>query len=299
MAKYPKCYTLTRGDSKEFGDYDLVQLTLNHRVYPGSRKAHSYLPALCYKYPNTQFVCHYDFVYLASKYVVFNKSVKQAICDELSLLLSIDCPNFVGVVMHVDTAIKSKVRDSLFPEQTIDVEYNSKIFNLSKLKEYVGREWDLVLDSLVLLSEDLHKTGKLICNRIYLENTVKTPFPFKSSIAMESIAKICWENRLYGVCYDTEHLYAQLGSNIDSLKQFINAHGSSIPILVHLNCIPAKVRPMSNLDRHSETTIAECSLYSQKDYEDIVQFLVDRGILFVREVKEEARKRELDLWEKL
>ena len=64
---------------------------------------------------------------------------------------------------------------------------------------------------------------------------------------------------------------------------------------MHLNTIPAEVSPCSCKDRHSETDISECSLNSIDYYKAYSESLDKLGIPWVREVKEEAMTRELNL----
>ena len=133
-------YTVSyKEDFHRLGEFNTVQITLNYRTFPGKRKSVEMFKRLCDTYPKVRFICHYDFIYQATKYKAFTSEVKKAMLEELAGLLCLDVPNFVGVVMHTDTPFKKEVFSSMFPEQVIDTTYNSKIFNLGMLKYYINQ----------------------------------------------------------------------------------------------------------------------------------------------------------------
>ena len=68
--------------------------------------------------------------------------------------------------------------------------------------------------------------------------------------------------------------------------------GVGVSTMLHLNCIPKEVAPFSNKDRHSHTTIFECTLNHEDAYIEIAR-RIPYSVPWVREVKGETRDREL------
>lgn len=293
-------YTVSyKDDFHRLGEFNTVQITLNYRTFPGKRKSVEMFKRLCDTYPKVRFICHYDFIYQATKYKAFQPEVKKAMLEELAGLICLDVPNLAGVVMHTDTPFKKEVFSSMFPEQVIDTTYNSKIFNLGMLKYYSTsrlRE-SLSVDSIRELGADLRDlTSALQRRKIYLENTVKTSVPdsayqFPTTFLQECIYPV---RDIYGICVDTEHLYASHGVELQSVVNLAvdGLPGVGVSTMLHLNCIPKEVAPFSNKDRHSHTTIFECTLNHEEAYIEAVRS-IPRNVPWVREVKGETRDREL------
>nr|DAI26695.1 MAG TPA: hypothetical protein [Caudoviricetes sp.] len=291
-------YTVSyKEDFHRLGEFNTVQITLNYRTFPGKRKSVEMFKRLCDTYPKVRFICHYDFIYQATKYKAFTPEVKKAMLEELAGLLCLDVPNFVGVVMHTDTPFKKEVFSSMFPEQVIDTTYNSKIFNLGMLKYYINQWESLSIESIRELGADLRDLISALQRRkIYLENTVKTSIPcsiykFPTTFLQDSIYPV---KDVFGVCVDTEHIYASHGVELQSAVNLavdvLPGHG--ISTMLHLNCIPKEVAPFSNKDRHSHSTIFECTLNHEDAYINIVRS-IPYYVPWVREVKGETRDREL------
>lgn len=293
-------YTVSyKDDFSRLAEFNTVQITLNYRTFPSKRKSAQVFKSLCDTYPKVRFICHYDFIYQATKYKVFNPEVKKAMLEELASLLCLDAPNFVGVVMHTDTPFKKEVFSSGSSELVIDTTYNSKIFNLGMLKYYSGtftRE-SLSVDSIRELGADLRDlTSALQRRKIYLENTVKTLIPnsayqYPTTFLQECIYPV---KDIYGICVDTEHLYASSGVELQSAVNLALQviPGVGISSMLHLNCIPKEVTPFSNKDRHSHTTIFECTVNHEDAYINIAR-RIPHAVPWVREVKGETRDREL------
>lgn len=291
-------YTVSyKEDFHRLGEFNTVQITLNYRTFPGKRKSVEMFKRLCDTYPKVRFICHYDFIYQATKYKSFTLEVKKAMLEELAGLLCLDVPNFVGVVMHTDTPFKKEVFSSMFPEQVIDTTYNSKIFNLGMLKYYINQWESLSIESIRELGADLRDLISALQRRkIYLENTVKTSIPcsiykFPTTFLQDSIYPV---KDVFGVCVDTEHIYASHGVELQSAVNLavdvLPGHG--ISTMLHLNCIPKEVVPFSNKDRHSHSTIFECTLNHEDAYINIVRN-IPYYVPWVREVEGETRDREL------
>ena len=132
--------------------------------------------------------------------------------------------------------------------------------------------------------------------KIYLENTVKTSIPcsiykFPTTFLQDSIYPV---KDVFGVCVDTEHIYASHGVELQSAVNLAVdvLPGYGISTMLHLNCIPKEVAPFSNKDRHSHSTIFECTLNHEDAYINIVRS-IPYYVPWVREVKGETRDREL------
>lgn len=293
-------YTVSyKDDFDRLAEFNTVQITLNYRTFPSKRKSAQMFKSLCDAYPKVRFICHYDFIYQATKYKAFNPEVKKAMLEELASLLCLDAPNFVGAVMHTDTPFKKEVFSSDSPKFVIESTYNSKIFNLGVLMYYSdthSRE-SLSVDSIRELGMDLRDlTSALQRRKIYLENTVKTLIPnsmykYPLTFLHECIYSV---KDIYGICVDTEHLYASSGVDLQTAVNLAiyAIPGSGISSMLHLNCIPKEVAPFSNKDRHSHSTIFECTVNHEDAYIDIAR-RIPYSVPWVREVKGETRDREL------
>lgn len=293
-------YTVSyKDDFDRLAEFNTVQITLNYRTFPSKRKSAQMFKSLCDTYPKVRFICHYDFIYQATKYKAFNQEVKKAMLEELAGLLCLDAPNFVGVVMHTDTPFKKEVFSSDSPKFVIESIYNSKIFNLGMLMYYSDPQLreSLSVDSIRELGADLRDlTSALQRRKIYLENTVKTSVPnsaykYPTTFLQECIYPV---KDIYGICVDTEHLYASSGVELQSAVNLAIQviPGVGISSMLHLNCIPKEVAPFSNKDRHSHTTIFECTLNHEDAYIEIAR-RIPYSVPWVREVKGETRDREL------
>ena len=185
----------------------------------------------------------------------------------------------------------------MFPEQVIDTTYNSKIFNLGMLKYYINQWESLSIESIRELGADLRDLISALQRRkIYLENTVKTSVPysiykFPTLFLQDSIYPV---KDIFGICVDTEHIYASHGVELQSAVNLVVdvLPGHGISTMLHLNCIPKEVAPFSNKDRHSHSTIFECTLNHEDAYINIARS-IPYYIPWVREVKGETRDREL------
>lgn len=99
---------------------------------------------------------------------------------------------------------------------------------------------------------------------------------------------------IYGLCIDIEHLYASHGITLGGVENLLRSYSISggLPLLVHLNAIPKGVRPYRRLDRHSKTSLSECSVYSLEDYKSFVYTCKELGIPCIREVNKSVMERE-------
>lgn len=298
MGRLINNYTVSyKDDLYRLSEFDTVQITLNYRTFPAKRKSYETFLKICDKNPSTKFICHYDFIYQPTKYLAFNPHVREAIAKEVCELLSIEAPNFVGIVMHTDTVYKKVLfSDPLAYCQIIDTSYNSKLFDLSVLKNYFSDPMALSSDSIKSMVSDIcHMSGSSIRSKIYLENTVKTVIRTLDVDPVDFLSESCKSySSFVGLCFDTEHYFAT--NSVDphnSVNEFLD-FSKDMPFMVHLNCIPAGVAGGSYKDRHSETTVTECSVESLDTYIQLVNKLNQLNIPYVREVKGEARDREIN-----
>lgn len=278
----------------QFQDYPYVQVTMNGRVFPSRRdyvsKVKSYIG-------QTKLVLHYDFIYILSRYSLFAPYVKQAILNELIALTSIKQDNFVGIVMHTDFPFQQKFISDSSVDSALKL-YDKAIWNQEVFRKF--KEIDvyssILVDSLLLFYKDYKSCHGVANTKIFLENTTKTyvpplgtPIIGSSTFLSEVLQKYPDLTSLFGLCVDTEHQFAVSGYQDVHITQGIDA-------IVHLNTIPPEVEPFSKKDRHSFTTIYECSQKDSCWYQQQASDFMLQHIPVIREVKDETRIREIEQW---
>lgn len=295
-----KNYTISNLNSvSEFPDLNICQVTLNGRNFPSTRKTVENIRKFRNSGFTTKVVLHYDFIYLVSRYILFKPHVRQAIIEEIRRIndyCSLD-NNVLGIVMHTDWSLKKDYYKSNDKVQFIRDNYNSSLWDTEYIVSIQDKldDYSFLEKSLVLFAEDFWKAVKTINIKILLENTTKVGPTDQGSLdwILDFIVRTRTES-VYGIVYDTEHDYAVTGNLLRNLD-FITSKG--ISLLVHLNAIPSEVKSKSKKDRHSNTTLKECSCKTLSDYENYISYLEDNNIPWVREVKEETIKREIEqLW---
>ena len=124
--------------------------------------------------------------------------------------------------------------------------------------------------------------------KVYLENTTKVGPDLQGNF--DSLYKFCKTHNFphIGLCLDSEHYYAVEGTFPWDISII------DVPLVYHLNTIPEEVAPKSFKDRHSFTTLSECSLNTLDQYLILIDNLNKNKIPFVREVKEETMFREME-----
>lgn len=269
-------------------DYGTVQITLNGKTYPKYREAKSLFTRLCERYPQTKFICHYDYYHHASKFDYYTEKVQRQMVKELSELLSIPHHNFVGVVLHSDTVFRKGLIVGKSISEKVLQKYNPLFYDRSRIssaaQDYIETGTLPYIQSFKSLSEALPSAMSGSHSHIFVETCVNSTW-----IDNESIAWVEYFARREGfsICWDTEHLYALNGYSVNSIFR-----GLAPCDMVHLNCIPEGVTPKSRKDLHSSTTIAECLVYHPYQYVSWAKELNDRGIPWVREVSAETIIRE-------
>ena len=285
-----KNYTISSLKSLEkLPQLDVAQVTLNSRMFPSKRKTVEYLKILN-DYHNTKLIIHYDYIYIISRYCMFSDYVKKAIIDEISDIMhyaqTVD--NIVGIVMHTDYPFNSKL---VHTKDSVDKIYKSAIWDSGNILSNFSDKSLVLYNSLSEFARDLNSRVAdilpLNC-KVYIENTTKVPrdldFEYGSIESIDNLIQSnCWSD-LYGVCTDTEHEYALTGNIVN--EEFLSKLQSDV--ILHLNAIPEGVTSKSHKDRHSETTIFECSLNGVEFYKRMIEYCNNYSVPFVREVKEET-----------
>lgn len=295
-----KCYTVSGINSIEkHKDFDIVQYTMNGRIFPSKRNDVQHIRDLRRKGINTKVIIHWDFIYIASRYYFLSNQVKEAIMNKVVELINYadnEDPNILGIVMHTDWPIKKEVMNSEFKDEAIKEEYKSSLWNQEALSNFIITPGLVLKISLLNFANELReRVGSCKC-KVYFENTTKVGPSGEGCVdsllevfSLEpSIKDVC------GIVYDTEHDYAVTGQVFRDVTIF---QDKGIDVIVHLNAIPKEVRAKSKKDRHSFTTLLECSQNSLNDYINYINYLDRYNIPWVREIKEETIEREIEqLW---
>lgn len=293
-----KCYTISSLKSlKEFPNLDVCQFTLNFRTPPGKRKTVELLKTLS-KASSTKVIVHYDFIFIASRFAMFASKIQEDIINELCSILEYSAydSRILGVVMHTDFPIKKAVLINPTLENFKE-EYKSSIWNIPN-PETVLSSLDTVLEDNLLafcnaLNSAIIKRNLVTRANVYFENTTKVGPNNQGSFGSLLDFYDKHKPAHIGLCLDSEHFFAVDGSYPFDIT------GISAPLIYHLNTIPSEVLPKSKKDRHSLTTITECSVVPLQSYLTFTDYLEGLGIPYVREVKEETMFRELNQLQEL
>lgn len=287
-----KNYSISYRDDLAILDrFSTVQFALNPGSNPSRRQSAKMVSSLCSVFPHVKVICHYDYNYHISKYLAYTPEVRKAFLSEVSHLTSIKHSNFLGVVLHTDSVYKKGVLTDMFPESLIRSSYSKTWYDHDTVVSYLDRPSYLTVNSIQMFFSDWIKTFPE--KPLFLENNVNTcphDVLFGNPIELLKSAVLPIAPMGVGVCLDTEHLFASTISQ--SAVGAIQELKDSVPLLVHLNAIPRKVKRNSRLDLHSSTTLFECSQYDFETYMKLVDYLDDHQIPFVREVNKTTRERE-------
>lgn len=275
--------------------FNTAQITLNNRVFPSKRKTFALLQELCNKFSHkfNRIIVHYDFVYIASRFSMFAPHVKKAIMEELKdiLYLSTKYPQIQGVVMHTDYPIAKEYFLAKDKEEFIRNKYKAGIWDIDAIFTLLKNPETIVSKSIKEFVNELDKFYSFGMCHVFLENTTKTGGFDENTI--DKLASLVTDinSDAVGVCYDTEHEFAVTGKL--PTKEFIGNLCTITNVMVHLNTIPSEVKAKSNKDRHSFTTIFDCSQLSVDAYEELIHFMDNKWISWVREVKQETMLEEI------
>lgn len=272
---------------------NIAQVTLNymHSVQRRQTSVHN----LC-KNRRQFFIIHWDYINVPTKWNLFSSTKKERILKELSYYASLqkEYPQFLGIVMHTNNAIDTKVLKS---KETFSEHYNVSTYSPEEFwlnyDGLFGNQESLLhkfqLDSMSQFCSDL--TNANIAPIIYFENNTRSKYNIFTYDFLCDWIKDKPSN--LGICYDTEHEYAQTGKEFDDIEEAIEGAINTLhPLMVHYNVIPEGIYPYSLKDAHSLNTIAECSYATAAKHLLNIRLLSLRGIPFVREIKEETMYRE-------
>jgi len=288
-----KCYTITSLKSlQQMPALDVCQFTLYSGMFPAKRKTVELLKSLS-KTCQTKVIVHYDFIYIASRFGMFSERVQSEIINEVVDILqyaSFD-NRILGIVMHTDYPVKSSVVQDPTPD-TILSELRSSIWN-SDIVNIITTHLDNIVEwnlqqFCTALESALEYHGIKTPIRVYLENTTKVgPNDLGS---FDNLLKFVTTHNFphIGLCFDSEHHFAVTGEFVTNVSHI------DVPLIYHLNTIPEEVNPFSKKDRHSFTTLTECSVNTLKKYVALTEHLEKLHIPYVREVKEETMFREIE-----
>lgn len=290
-----KCYTISPIKAlTEIEGLELGQFTLNGRMFPSKRRTVENLKEVYNDMKcGVDSIVHYDFIYIISRFSMFSNSVKQAVIDEVVSILKYadECGKVKGVIMHTDFPLRKEVQSVTDKAQYIKDNYTSSVWDSVKIINNVD---NLTESSILEFYNELKRRGEFK-TKVFIENTTKIGPQNEGSLDwILDLFKTHPELKNYfGLVYDTEHHYAVSGQwlSIEDIKSIKN---TGLDVIVHLNTVPKDVKPCSRKDRHSETTIFECSLNPSHYYENFTTELDQLGIIWVREVKSETMLREIN-----
>lgn len=294
------CYTISPLEQVlEIPNLFTAQITLNGRIFPSRRKTIEHLENVYSQGAKCNLLIHEDFIYICTRYALFVDHIQRAIIAEIVSLLKYGTRNnhIKGIVMHTDFPIRRALLSSKVLDTEIEKYYKSQVWNHSFIKEHVLAN-DIAEASICKFVTDLSAQIDFVPSfKILLENTTKVGPSNEGSLEwiVHLFKKYPYLSNICGIVYDTEHHYAITGEwlSVESLQDL----SKLTQIVVHLNTIPKEVKPGKGLDRHSETTISECSVNTQAFYEAYAKALDDNSIYWVREVHSDTMFRELKLWQ--
>lgn len=320
-----------------FSFLERVQFTLNSRMPPQKRKTVDALKKM--RFTNTEVYVHYDFLRTVPRYLIMTDLGKKSMVLEIVDLIeySFSQLNLKGIVIHMDTAFKKEMMADLtcngYSDQSLERVCKRHI--ISPMYKTSGEVLDIVKANKPLGNssfksfeqEFLHNWYTSSVNQFYLD--IKNECLSRGLDLTKPHARVFLENTthiltggldpkndcvagslkhnslltaskfdLLGVCWDLEHGFAadDVDITVGSLQQVLSVNKN---LLIHLNCIEKGVTKGSMRDRHSLTTVFECSQYEVKYYEELIEMLGYYKIPYIREVKSETMEREMSQQSKL
>lgn len=289
-------YTTYSGGIDKIKDAPALQLTLNGRITPGKRNSLDLVKGLCEQYPDKQIIIHYDFLYIISRFAFFALWLQKAIIEECYKMLTSNYPNFKGIVMHTDYSFS---KDVLNGRKSVAEYYNKGIWESTKIADAfqmcpvvnpVESSIRAFYEMFFSIYPDFKSDAK-----VFVENSVHSgPVGHETSVftLVTIIDRVDPEHRLFGICYDSEHQYGLQGTDdYRAVVEFIQG----MPHIVHLNTVPPEVKACSGKDRHSDTTLWECTIHDFDYYKNLIDSFP--ATVFIREIKDDAIEREFKSFE--
>lgn len=274
-----------KGELDKLDGFGTVQITLNGKTYPRYRDSKYLFTRLCDRYPHVKFICHYDYYHHVTKFAYYTERVQNQMVWEIKELCSVDRDNFMGIVFHTDSVFRKGLVTTSGINKSVLRKYNSAFYDTQMIEAAATLRVSEGLHPHQLSFEELSlRLSSDERDMIFVETCVcRESSTFGEFNAIISLAR----DKGFHVCWDTEHVFSSMGW-LPSETSGITQGGD----IVHLNCIPMDVLPYSYLDRHSETTVFECSRETPCMYKSLAESFNKRGILWVREVSAETRIRE-------
>lgn len=281
------CYTVSTQDASS-NLFDIVQVMLSYRQ--SSKIKEAAVEKICKSRPKP-FLVHWDYVNLPTKWLLFTKEKRESILYTLNNLgkLQSKYPQFLGLVMHTTSSVSGnfKTREQFL--KLYENKYATPLYSPEEVydKYVVDGKFNHLqfqIDSLTAFCRDFQ--GSL---RIWFENNTRS---INNYFVLDNLVDFLRSQDItrYGVCYDTEHEYAQTGKEFNDISAVCST--IDVPFIVHYNVIPNSVTPRSRVDLHSDNTIDECSVYSFTNHLRNLNWLSDNNIPFVRELNYDVILRE-------
>lgn len=290
-------YTVTLDTALKDTTIDIAQVTLNHLHGFNLRTSQVYNLCLNRK---KAFIIHWDFINIPTKWNLFSKGKQQSILKELQVYHQFQqkYPQFLGIVFHTNSSLDTRVLKS---KDTFNTHYKYSTYDLDSFWQRYSSFFDntdkfilqFQLDSMnqFLLDSVVNHVDLPV---IFFENNTRS-----SSNYFNYSSILDWlkdKNKNLGICYDTEHEYAQTGKPFKDIKEATaEAVISGHPFIIHYNVIPEGIVPGCLKDKHSFNDISQCDYMSVEEHLNNMQWLSDNNIPFIREVKDDTRLREEQL----
>ena len=196
-----------------------------------------------------------------------------------------------GIVMHTDFPIQQKVWNDV---SLLETRYKSACYDLSAIRKFVEKgEESYLFDCSFkeLYAEVKSRLTKTPTVKICLENSTKIlngcENPTNTVPGLLSyLESNSYMKDLFGIAIDTEHDAA-------ITKEVLRVPPEGVTVLYHLNTIPPEAPIGKGIDRHSSTTVFECSERKFEEYDIFSKMLDSKNIPWVREIHEDAYLREL------
>lgn len=298
---YPETKELTK-------DCKLVQLMLSSFRRPSANTARQFLQNWGVK---QDIIIHYDYYRTVTRFGFMSQEYRQSFLDELVTFLQLSdkyAPKVKGVVIHADSLFSYdlyKDIDNFYQtgdiralDDKLDSSFTSKMFNKKAIVDTIKS-----LFHNILSAEELVNNMEQVSRRIFAQQiAIKYQGPVKVLVEnttknLRGISKTAYnlnpvESRTLSLCFDTEHAYAAGYGDV-----FVGAELPQGTSLVHLNTVPKSVEFGSYLDRHSETDLSQ-GKHTIEQYLSLIEKLNNAGIPYVREVKPDTLRREMELLKK-
>lgn len=313
---------------------DRAQFTLNGRMSPSKRNAGKHLSDLSIlgtdifvHYDFLRTIPRYPLMTAEQKAMMIQEFV-----DILDV--SAEKVNIRGIVIHMDTAFRQEFIKELFKGSVtlskitklatkwiISPMYVTAEEAIPMIVSVLGEGYETQdpkdLQRQFLLSWNAialttFNTDLLMCIgervietecKIYIENSAhltsaggaSKESPFVAAGLLHNALITAGLGPLYGVCWDTEHAYAADDLDISDQETFVNMIQMNPRVLVHLNTVEKGVTRGSGKDRHSVTSVYDCSVYPSEYYFGLAALLEKLNIPYIREVKTETMMAELEV----